>query len=199
MFAKGEARPFTRPPNPQQIVILDQHLENQIWRSLGHAAENRITQQTSKNTQPRLEALYRRIALLMQIGFSVKSDEEAKVADQRAANYYVDVDRVEEDIYANELKTADGERETETSTANKSKSNSDPFDDALCDAGSAYLDVAGDLLAASLPRWFQTVPGYWPKKQTVAIFLEANARIPVCERGAFMYLVSYFSLFFACF
>lgn len=132
---------------------------------------------------PRLEGLFQRIAVQINYGFTARTESEETVNQLRVRNYFIDSDRVDDDIFTNSIHDDDV--------------SGDPYeeDTAVTAAEiSEYLESAVDLLNDSMPKWFARTPKYWPRRRVVAAFLEANALIPITERGSFAYLVKLFLL-----
>lgn len=174
---------MTRPPSAQQRMMLCQSIENKIYRGLGKLAENSVTQQTVKGRLPRLEAVFRRLAWLIQHGFTPKTDEEIIIDEARQKTYFVDPSKVdysdeEFSIFENLINEED---------------QSDPLEDILDykKAGNEDLMTAITLVQKSMPKCFGSLPGFIPRKRIVGYVLEANQMIPACENHSFMYIVSH--------
>lgn len=174
---------MTRPPSAQQRMLLSQSIENKIYRGLGKLAENVVTQKTATGRLPRLEAVFRRLAQLIQHGFTPKTDDELLIHEARQKTYFVDPAKVN---------FTDDEFSMFENLVNE-EDEPDPLEDILDykKAGNEDLLTAITLVQRSMPKCFGSLPGFIPRKRIVGYLLEANQMIPACENHSFMYIVSH--------
>ena len=164
----------------QQESLLDQALENRVYRALGRIGSNAVAQETGKKRYPRLEAAFRRLTQIIQHGITPRSEAEKIVEDARKARYNVEYNQHEDEynLFDNLLNENDmGDRLEEILDCRK--------------LGNEDLLAAIDLVTQSMPSWFKRLPGFFPQRRIVAYLLEACQLIPACENFGFMYIVSF--------